>query len=146
MKRIAAIVAVAFVAVGAVGGCADKGAGGGATAATTDSVVGTWVLESGHGTEGEITAPADTPIELTIEQGGLYSGTSGCNNISGTLTIEDGAVDMGPIVSTRMACEEDAMATEHAYLTALEAVSAAEIQGESLVLAGDGTELSFKRS
>jgi heat shock protein HslJ len=88
--------------------------------------------------------PVDGPtLEYTSDK---VSGTGGCNRFNGPISIEDDAVQVGPLVSTRMVCEGKTE-TESEYLTALEAARSLAIEGESLVLrAEDGHVLvKFKK-
>ena len=74
------------------------------------------------------------------------SGTGGCNQFNGPITIEDDAVQIGPLASTRMLCEGKAE-IEAQYLAALEAARTFTLDGEVLVLkAEDGHVLvKFKK-
>ena len=50
------------------------------------------------------------------------SGTAGCNGFSGPWTSTDGVLAIGPLMSTKMACDPAAvMARESAVIAALEA-------------------------
>jgi heat shock protein HslJ len=69
------------------------------------------------------------------------SGTGGCNRFNGPITIEDDAVQIGPLVSTRMMCEGKGE-TESEYFAALEAARSFVLDGDMLVLkAQDGRVL-----
>jgi heat shock protein HslJ len=74
------------------------------------------------------------------------SGTGGCNQLKGPITIEDDAVQIGPLASTRMICEGKAD-VEAQYFAALEAARTFALDGEVLVLkAEDGhVLLKFKK-
>ncbi len=112
---------------------------------TAETIVGTWVLESGKTGEGEVPLLQGQDIDLTVESDGMFYGFSGCNRITGTLTVDDGKVDMGAIGQTMMMCDEAAMATETAYTSALDAVTQGEATADSLTLSGGSSELHFKR-
>ena len=52
---------------------------------------------------------------------GRVSGRGGCNLYSGTVEYGKGAIKIGPLISTKMACAEDGlMQQESAYLTTLQ--------------------------
>ncbi|MDZ4866461.1 MAG: META domain-containing protein [Alphaproteobacteria bacterium] len=52
---------------------------------------------------------------------GRVSGRGGCNLYSGPVEYGKGAIKIGPLISTKMACMEDGlMQQESAYLTALQ--------------------------
>ncbi len=147
MKRMLSFVAAAGLVMAGVAGCSGSGDGGsGGDALTPEAVVGTWTLVDGKGPEGEVKPLADHPIELVVQEDGAFSGTSGCNNIMGTMVITDGVVDMGAIGQTMMACEEDAMKVEYAYTQALNEVTAGSATADKLTLRGTDTELNYKKS
>ena len=74
------------------------------------------------------------------------SGTGGCNQFNGPISIEDDAVQIGPLASTRMMCEGKSE-TEAQYFAALEAARTFVLDGDTLVLkAEDGHVLvKFKK-
>lgn len=88
MRRTAArapgIVAAA-VCLLALGGCAGTPSG--------QAVVGEW----GSSATGQ--------PHLTIENDGTFSGSDGCNTLSGTGEIDGDEIDFGSITSTLKACE-----------------------------------------
>lgn len=147
MKRMLSFVAVAGLFAAGIAGCSGAGTpDGGGAAVTQESVVGTWNLVDGTGPEGEVKPLADDPIELVVQEDGTFSGTSGCNNIMGTMTVTDGAVDMGAIGQTMMMCEEDAMTFEFAYTQALNDVSAGSVSADALTLQGADSQLNYTRA
>jgi heat shock protein HslJ len=80
---------------------------------------------------------------------GQVSGSSGCNTFSGPYTVSGPvSIDIGPLVSTRMACPEPAMTFETTYLAALDgattwAVPADAPIGTQLTISGTGPKLVF---
>ena len=74
------------------------------------------------------------------------SGTGGCNRFNGPITIEDDAIQIGPLASTKMMCEGKAE-TETQYFTALQAARTFVVKDGMLVLkAEDGHVLArFKK-
>lgn len=82
-------------------------------------------------------------LQYTTEK---VSGTGGCNQFNGPITIEDDAVQIGPLASTRMMCEGKAD-VEAQYFAALQAARTFTLDGEVLVLkAEDGhVLLKFKK-
>jgi heat shock protein HslJ len=69
--------------------------------------------------------PADDDVTTTAAfEDGRMTGLAGCNRYVATLTPSEGnALELGPVVATRMACEEPAMSAETRYLRALEHVN-----------------------
>ncbi len=84
------------------------------------------------------------PITLTVSEGGAVSGSAGVNRYSGT--VDTGAwanrdIVFGPLAVTRMAGPPAAMATESAYLGAINGVRTFRVEDGSLVLLGEAGEL-----
>jgi heat shock protein HslJ len=78
-------------------------------------------------------------IVPTIEFGsdGRVSGFAGCNTFSGTFATDGSTLTLGPLATTRMACERPASAVEATYLEALSGVTSWSI-GEDGRLALEG--------
>lgn len=74
------------------------------------------------------------PLTLTIDFDRRIGGNSGCNNYFSEATIEAQVISFSAAAATRMACTQDIMDQENAYFAALSAVSAYELDGESLRL------------
>jgi heat shock protein HslJ/uncharacterized membrane protein len=61
---------------------------------------------------------------LTVKfQGGKVSGSSGCNRFRGAFTAEGSALNIGPLATTRKACEDAVMTQERDFLRALESAT-----------------------
>lgn len=155
-KGLSVFAAMSFVVAGALAGCSDASGdsaigGGGSkgdtplTPVTLETIAGTWTFENGKTSEGELEKPAGNPVEFVVEDDGSYHGTAGCNNIMGTLTVDEGAVDLGPAAATQMWCGDDEMAFETTYLGALEQITEGAVDGDTLTLEGPETELHYKR-
>ncbi|MDQ3690642.1 MAG: META domain-containing protein [Chloroflexota bacterium] len=83
------------------------------------------------------------PITLVISEDSV-SGTSACNGYGAELSSGDGSFRVAEIGGTAMACAEEVMASETAYLAALGRVTAAALESDELLLEGDGVELRFR--
>jgi heat shock protein HslJ len=61
---------------------------------------------------------------LRVEEDGSVAGFSGCNRFHGRFEEGEspGAVSVGPLVSTRMACPPEAMELERTFLASLRGV------------------------
>lgn len=77
--------AIVLAVTALLGGCAGTPSGA--------ALVGTWG------------STADKQPNLTIENDGAFSGTDGCNRLSGKGSIDGDTITFGPIASTLMACE-----------------------------------------
>ena len=65
------------------------------------------------------------------------AGHGGCNRFGGRYTFDGNALKIGPLASTRMACEPLVMDAEQAWFRMLERASAAEATPTKLVLKDD---------
>ncbi|HYF62230.1 MAG TPA: META domain-containing protein [Herpetosiphonaceae bacterium] len=98
-------------------------------AAGSADLTGTWVLGTLAG------QPALGGLTLILDPSGQASGNGGCNNFSSTATLTDSTIAFAPIISTKMACADNAMNTqETAYLTALQSAQTYQTDGASLTL------------
>ena len=74
---------------------------------------------------------------LRLDNGHL-SGYSGCNRYVGGYTLDGDRLTVGPIATTRMACEPEAMEAETAFLAALGAAARLVVSDGELVLSDEG--------
>jgi heat shock protein HslJ len=104
----------------------------------------TWLLDKTI-TGSEITA------EFTAGTGSsepVVAGTAGCNNYTGpyvvlTRAVGRNRIEIGPLATTRMMCDQPLMEQEQLYLAALEAATSYEIEGFTLKIVYPGGELLF---
>ena len=88
--------------------------------------------------------PVEGPtLDYTTDR---VSGTGGCNRFNGPISIEDDAIQIGPIASTKMMCEGKSE-IEAQYFAALEAARSFVVEENVLTLRGeDGHDLlKFKK-
>lgn len=71
------------------------------------------------------------------------SGTGGCNRFTGPISIEDDAIQIGPLASTRMLCEGKSEVKSQ-YFAALEAARSFAIDGELLIIKDDSGKVILK--
>ncbi len=143
--RLGLVLATMLVLVGACGGAS-------ATPAPSLGPIeleGTkWLLVSYLSPTGtSFTVPsAVTPI-ATFEGGQLTAVTTGCNTANGPYTQDGTSIAIGPLATTRLACQEPMATVEAAYLQALSVVDTAVGNADRLVLRkADGfTALEFVR-
>ncbi len=62
------------------------------------------------------------------------AGHGGCNRFAGRYTFDGGSIKIGPLVSTKIACEPEAMDAEQAWIGMLESARKAEATPKTLVL------------
>ncbi len=94
------------------------------TVQPTPSLVGSWVVTA-YGVGGDALVPVDDgSVTLTIAAASL-SGTAGCNRFRGNWTQDGSTLAVGPLLSTKMACEPaEVMTRETAVMADLEASTA----------------------
>jgi len=106
------------------------------------SLAGTqWLLES----MGETPVAPESGLTLAFAEDNAVSGSGGCNNFSGTYTLDGDSLTFSPLVSTKMACADDAMTQqETAFLEALGSTTRYEMSdGRMTLWAGDAETLTF---
>jgi heat shock protein HslJ len=87
---------------------------------------GVWTITDYNDGQGSVVAIRDGSARVTIADGQL-SGTAGCNQFGGPITQDGGAVTIGPLASTEMACQpHELMTREAAVMAALEASTAVQ--------------------
>lgn len=80
-------------------------------------------------------ASPDSDSAFVAFDAGTISGNGGCNSFTGSYeTGEDGALTVGPLASTKMACEAEIMTAETAFLAALGSASAYSVDGDTMIL------------
>jgi heat shock protein HslJ len=111
--------------------------GGGAT-----SLDGEWLLNAGTNQGAPVPIVAGSRITLKID-GTTAGGSAACNLYGGMIQVNGSTVRISALSMTEMACQEDLMASEAAYLAALPGVTTAARSGDALVLSGPGVELRY---
>jgi heat shock protein HslJ len=128
--------AVVLAALLLLAACGDRGG------ETSAPVRGEWQLAEGTADGAALLLPPGIGATLVLEDGEA-TGRSFCNHYMATYASDGQALTFDGIGGTEMGCEPDVMAAESAYLRALGAVRHARVDGEGLVLSGDGVELRF---
>jgi hypothetical protein len=97
----------------------------------------TWLLDK--------TIPGSEITALFAD--GQVSGSAGCNTYQGTYRSTRAAgrntIEIGPLATTRMMCDEPLMEQEELYLTALEAATEYSVEGFALSIEFPGGTLLF---
>jgi copper homeostasis protein (lipoprotein) len=105
-----------------------------------------WRLADLPGDEGFAVDPGLRAHLVLGGEEGRVSGSSGCNRLIGTFTLDGDALSFGPLAGTRMACPQPAMELERRFYAALASVTGYAIDGEVLTLEGpDGPVARFER-
>ena len=132
-ERRHAIVALLLAGLILVTGCSKATAGEPAPA----SLEGTqWALVSYANSEGKtvsVLPGTEVTAGFTADQ---VAGSAGCNSYGASYQVEGDVMTVGPVVATLMACAEPdgIMVQERDFLTALEAATAYQVDGDTLTL------------
>jgi heat shock protein HslJ len=120
-------------------GCAG-GAGGTSPAPDPGSLEGRTFLSTQ--VEGRVLVPG-TQIRLAFEHGSV-GGTAGCNSFGGEYRVDGGRLFVAAMYMTEMACDEPLMAQEQWLMQLLADGVAITLDGDTLVLAGEGIVLTLQ--
>jgi putative lipoprotein len=103
-----------------------------------------WKLVEVNGRPAQV-LPGEREAHILL-LAGRASGSSGCNKLMGSYAHNPpGALRIGPLASTRMACAPEMMAQESALLGTFEHATAYRIDGEALILLnGDAVLARFE--
>ncbi|MBA2458708.1 MAG: META domain-containing protein [Gemmatimonadales bacterium] len=131
---------------GAVAACAPSAAGGGedepAQVARGEVTGVEWSLVELNGAPAPLGA-GDRPATLTLGDSARASGFGGCNRIAGSYELAGDSLRFGPLISTRMACDQG-MELEQAYGAALEATRRFRVTAGLELLGADGVIARFR--
>ncbi len=88
----------------------------------------------------------DHPITFEFDTEGNIAGDASCNRFGGTCTIEGNTIKIGPLRSTRRACEPEVMQQERKFLALLGSVATWKIDPDgSLILTGEDGEIRAQK-
>ena len=84
---------------------------------------------------------ADHPITFEFDNEGNIAGDGSCNRFGGSCKIEGDKIEVGPLRSTRRACEPDIMQQEHRFLALLGAATTWAMDGDEIILTAPEGEI-----
>ena len=90
-----------------------------------------WELTAFGAGESVSSLIAGSRITAEFTQGRV-SGSTGCNEYGGSYSMQESAMTFGEIVTTKVACAQEIMAQEQAFLEALQTATQATIEGGEL--------------
>jgi heat shock protein HslJ len=102
----------------------------------------TWILDAASAGSLVDHVPKGARVDLQFQEG-QASGKSGCNTYGGSYEAGDGTLSFGQMQMTLIACDQQIMALESAYLDALGATTGFQITNSGLVLTGGQVALTF---
>ena len=73
---------------------------------------------------------ADHPITFEFDTEGNIAGDTSCNRFGGSCAIDGNTLEIGPLRSTRRACQPEVMQQEQNFLALLGAAATWKIDGE----------------
>ena len=88
---------------------------------------------------------ADHPITFEFDTEGNIAGDASCNRFGGSCILDGDTIELGPLRSTRRACEPEVMQQEQKFLTLLRAVTTWSLDGEELILTAPDGEIKAMR-
>ncbi len=94
------------------------------------------VIAYNNGKQAVTSVLAGSNITANFGSDGTLSGNSGCNNYNGPYTVTGSQVKIGPLASTRMACNDPAgvMEQESQFLAAMQTAATYKIEATTLEL------------
>jgi len=92
------------------------------------------------------TPVADHAITFEFDNEGNIAGDGSCNRFGGSCKIEGDKIEVGPLRSTRRACEPEVMQQEHKFLALLGAAATWAMDGDELVLTAPEGEIRARRA
>lgn len=108
-----------------------------------EGVTGTWQMFSGEVDGSPVPLVETNPITFTVTEEG-FGGSAACNDYGIVLPLPDDG-SFPEIGMTAMLCEaDDVMASEHAFTAGLWRVEAIVLEGDTLILRGNGVDLRFQ--
>jgi heat shock protein HslJ len=104
--------------------------------ATSNDLSGTsWqVISYNNGNQAVVSVTLDTELTAQFGEDGQLQGNAGCNDYFGPYETDGNAVSMGPLGTSRKACQEPegVMEQETLYLQALETAATYKIDGNKM--------------
>lgn len=104
-------------------------------AAAANPLEGEWLVTGYNNGKEAVTSPiAGTELTATFTPDGQVSGNSGCNTFTGEYKLDGTSLTVGPLASTMMACDQEVMDQEAAFLAALQVPTTVEPSGTTVTL------------
>ncbi len=105
------------------------------TAASANPLEGEWNVTGYNNGKQAVTSPiAGSTLTATFTPDGQVAGNGGCNTYSGPYKLDGTSLTVGPLVTTRMACEQAIMDQETQFLAALQTPTNVETSGATVTL------------
>jgi len=99
-----------------------------------NALEGEWTVTGYNNGRGALTSPiAGTTLTATF-LADTVAGSAGCNDYNGSYTLDGDKVTIGPLATTRKACDQAIMDQETEFLTALQTPATVEQSGGTVTL------------
>jgi heat shock protein HslJ len=110
-------------------------------AGPANPLIGAWTVTGfNNGNQAVVSPEAGTEMTAEFGEDGTLTGSGGCNTYNGSWTLTDATLAIGPLASTKMACEEAVMTQETQFLTALGGATGYRVEGANITLtSADGS-------
>lgn len=103
----------------------------------TGSIVGDWTVTAYQNAQGAIVAPQDgVPLTTSFKADGTLTGNDGCNEFTGTYTIEGPRIVIAGLAGTRAACSSADLSDQETQFLAM-------LQASTIWTVSD-TDLAFR--
>jgi len=100
-----------------------------------------WQAQGINNSQGGVVSNATTSFSTAIFQNNTISGNASCNQYQGSYEASNTSISIGPLSTTRKACEPELMEQEQQFLTALENSNTYQIQEDKLNLRQDDSTM-----
>jgi heat shock protein HslJ len=109
-----------------------------------EKLVGSWTVDTMH-RQAKMEAETLSNVFLSFKEDNTFTGSGGCNRISGSFILKGTSIKFSNIISTKMAC--DRLEQEGAFLKLLqETVSAYTVDNNVLWLRDGASNIVFHAS
>ena len=104
-------------------------------AGPSDPLVGAWTVTGyNNGNEGFVSPVEGSTITATFGADGQVAGSTGCNEYNGAYVLDGTSLTVGPLASTKKACDQALMDQESQFLAALQTPTTVEPSGATITL------------
>ncbi len=103
-------------------------------AAPNNPLLGNWTVDSFATAPGAVTTPIEGTSLTAVFGIASVGGSAGCNQYTGTYGTNGNVVRIGRLATTRIACPDEIMAQETAFLAAMEGAALIDRRGPTLML------------
>jgi heat shock protein HslJ len=103
-------------------------------AAPRNPLLGNWIVDSFATAPGSVTATIEGTSLTAVFGIASVGGSAGCNQYTGTYGTNGNVVRVGRLATTRIACADEIMTQETAFLEAMQGAALIDQRGQTLML------------